>query len=187
VPPPTRPHTTDHDEVTMEPRELLADAFDRLHADVRRVAEGTDATTLVHRPDPGANSIAWLVWHATRIQDDHLAELAGHEQVWTADGWVERFGFDLPVEDTGFGHDASQVAAVRPEGPEPLVDYHAEVTARTRAYLDDLRADDLDRVIDEAYDPPVTVGIRLVSVMHDAMQHLGQAAYLRGMIERGKL
>lgn len=168
----------------MEPRELLSNAFDRLDADVRRVADGTDATMLAHRPDPKANSIAWLLWHTARTQDDHLADLAGREQLWTAEGWVERFGFDLPVEDTGFGHEASQVAAVRPEGPEPLAEYHAAVTARTRAYLDDLEADDLDRVIDEAYDPPVTVGVRLVSVVHDSMQHLGQAAYLRGMIER---
>lgn len=171
----------------MQPRELLSDAFDRLHADVRRVADGTDVTTLTHRPDPGANSIAWLLWHTTRIQDDHVAELAGREQAWTAAGWAERFGLDLPTEDTGFGHDASQVAAVRPDGPEPLVAYHAEVSARTRTYLDALEADDLDRVIDDAYDPPVTVGIRLVSVVHDGMQHLGQAAYLRGMIDRGTI
>ncbi len=168
----------------MEPFELLSDAFDRLDADVRRVADGTDAPMLAHRPDPEANSIAWLLWHTTRIQDDHLADLAGRDQLWTAEGWVERFGFDLPVEDTGFGHDASQVAAVRPDGPELLVEYHAEVTVRMRAYLDGLEADDLDRVIDESWDPPVTVGVRLVSVLHDGMQHLGQAAYLRGMFER---
>jgi hypothetical protein len=168
----------------MQPRELLSDAFDRLHADVQRVADGADATTLTHRPDPGANSIAWLLWHTTRIQDDHVSELAGREQAWTAAGWAERFDLDLPTEDTGFGHDPEQVAAVRPVGPEPLVAYHAEVTARTRAYLDTLEADELDRVIDEGYDPPVTVGVRLVSVVHDGMQHLGQAAYLRGMIQR---
>ncbi len=170
----------------MEPRDLLDDAFDRLNDDVRRIAEGTDATTLAHRPDPGANSIAWLLWHTTRVQDDHVAELAGHQQVWTATGWAERFGLDLPTEDTGFGHGPDQVAAVRPDGPEPLVAYHAEVTAHTKAYLERLDADELDRVIDDHFDPPVTVGVRLVSVVHDGMQHLGQAAYLRGMIERGR-
>jgi hypothetical protein len=168
----------------MEPRDLLIDAFDRLHADVERVADGTDATTLAHRPDPDANSLAWLLWHATRVQDDHVSELAGREQAWMQEGWAERFGLDLPVDDTGFGHDTKQVGLVRPEGPELLVGYHAEVARRTQAYLDGVHADELDRVIDDRYDPPVTVGARLISVLHDGMQHLGQAAYVRGMIER---
>jgi hypothetical protein len=168
----------------MEPRDLLIDAFDRLHADVQRVADGTDATTLAHRPDPDANSLAWLLWHATRVQDDHVAELAGREQAWTDDGWAERFGLDLPVDDTGFGHDTKQVGRVRPDGPELLVGYHAEVARRTQAYLEGVDADELGRVVDDRYDPPVTVGVRLVSVLHDGMQHLGQAAYVRGMIER---
>jgi hypothetical protein len=170
----------------MEPRELLTDAFERMQDDVSRVATGTDAAMLTHRPDPGANSIAWLLWHAARVQDDHVAELAAQEQAWTAEGWVERFGFELPTGDTGFGHGPEQVAAVHPDGPDPLVDYHAAVTSRTRAYLEGVDADELDRVIDERYDPPVTVGVRLTSVVHDGMQHLGQAAYVRGMIERAQ-
>ena len=169
----------------MEIRELLTDAFERVHADVRRVLDGLDAAGLAHRPDPDANSIAWLLWHATRIQDDHLAELAGREQLWTSEGWVERF--DLPFEpsDTGYGHDSSQVGAVQPTGPDLLVAYHDQVAYHTRTYLDGIDAVELDRIVDERYDPPVTVGVRLVSVVHDGMQHLGQAAFIRGMLERG--
>lgn len=168
----------------MEPRQLLIDAFERVRADVRRVAEGVDAEGLAHRPDPDANSIAWLLWHATRLQDDHVAELAGREQVWTAGGWAARFDLPFHPSDLGFGHSSDQVAAVAPEDPELLVAYHEEVARHTQAYLDQLGTEDLDRVVDDRYDPPVTVGVRLVSVTHDGMQHLGQAAYVRGMFER---
>lgn len=172
------------DEVAMDTNELLREAFERTRDDVRSVTTGLDAAGLTFRPDPDANSIAWLVWHATRVQDDHLAALADREQRWTASGWVERFGFGLPPADTGYGHDSGQVDLVRPEGTELLVDYHTEVHDETVRYLATIDAAALERIVDERYDPPVTVGVRLVSVLHDGMQHLGQAAYVRGLLER---
>ena len=54
--------------------------------------------------------------------------------------------------------------------------------ARTVAHLAGLSEADLDRVVDERWDPPVTLGVRLVSVISDDLQHAGQAAYLRGLV-----
>ena len=53
-----------------------------------------------------------------------------------------------------------------------------------RAYLADLTEADLDRVVDEGYDPPVTLGVRLISISDDGLQHVGQAAYVRGILAR---
>ena len=168
----------------MDQGELLADAFGRIRDGVRRVTKDLDGDALAYRPDPGANSIAWLVWHLTRVHDSHVAELAGHEQVWLADGWSDRFGLPLDEHDTGFGHDPDQVAAVRVGDPQLLVGYHDAVADRTFAYLDGIGTDELDRIIDRNWDPPVTAGVRLVSVLGDQWQHLGQAAYVRGLYER---
>lgn len=168
----------------METRHVLADGFARIRQGVHRVTEGLDAEALVYRPDPDANSIAWLVWHATRVQDDHVSEIAGREQAWTSDGWAERLGLPFPRRDTGYGHTTEQVAAVRVDGPELLVGYHDAVVQRTFEYLDTITAPELDRIVDRSWDPPVTVGVRLVSVLEDQMQHLGQASYVRGMFER---
>ncbi len=168
----------------METHELLADAFGRVREGVARVTRGLGADALAFRPDPDANSIGWLVWHLTRVHDDHIADLADQEQVWTAEGWVDRFGLPFETTDTGFGHSSDQVAAVRVEDPDLLVGYHEAVAERTLAYLERLDASELDRVIDTNWDPPVTVGVRLVSVIGDQMQHLGQAAYVRGLHER---
>lgn len=168
----------------VEISDVLTDAFQRIREGMRRVTEGLDAEALAYRPDPDANSIAWLVWHATRVHDDHVSEIAGRDQAWVTDGWAERLDLPFDLMDTGFGHTSEQVAAVRPDGPGMLVDYHEAVARRTFEYLETIDAAELDRIIDRRWDPPVSVGVRLVSVIDDQMQHLGQAGYVRGMLER---
>ena len=163
---------------------ILADAFGRIRELVIKSTEGLSAQHLAYRPEPGANSIAWLTWHLTRIQDDHVAEISGSEQAWMGEDWMGRFGLPFDPPATGYGHAPADVAQVQPQGPDLLIGYHEAVWGNTTAYLEAMDPADLDRVIDESYDPPVTVGVRLVSVISDNIQHAGQARYLRGMIER---
>lgn len=165
----------------MRSAELLRYAFDQVGATLRSAVEGLGPEDLTRRPAPGANTIGWLAWHLLRVQDDHVAEVAGHEQVWTAEGWAERFGLPFPVSATGYGFDEEQVAAVRLPSVDLLLGYADAVHARTAQFLDGLSDDDLDRVVDRSWDPPVTLGVRLVSVLSDDLQHIGQAAYLRGL------
>lgn len=168
----------------MNTAEILADAFGRVRESVHGAVRGLSADALNLRLDDDANSIAWLVWHLTRVQDDHVADVAGREQAWTADGWRDRFALDLPAGDTGYGHGSAQVAAVRVDDPELLIGYHDAVCERTLSYVRGLTDADLDRVVDEHWDPPVTLGVRLVSVIDDDMEHVGQAAFARGIAER---
>lgn len=168
----------------MHTRDVLADAYGRIRQTVHRAAEGLDADGLAFRPEPGANSIAWLVWHLTRIQDDHVAEIAGRDQAWIGDGWHDRLALPFDAPDTGFGHTAEQVSLVQPDSPDALLAYHDAVTEHTLADLATIEGGELDRVVDASYDPPTTVGVRLVSVLSDNLQHAGQARYLRGMLDR---
>jgi Protein of unknown function (DUF664) len=163
-------------------RSLLLDAFERVHEGVRGVTDGLSQAAVDFRPDPGANPIGWLVWHLSRVQDDHVAELAGVGQVWPR--WRERFA--LPFEDpdaTGYGMSADEVGQVHVSA-ELLLSYHDEVHQLTVGYLQDLTAGELERVVDERWDPPVTAAVRLLSVFEDAAMHLGQAGYVRGVHER---
>ncbi|RCK69960.1 DUF664 domain-containing protein [Desertihabitans brevis] len=162
--------------------DILRTAYDNIATAVEGAVEGLDAEQLATRPSPRANTIAWLVWHLTRVQDDHVAEVAGREQVWTADGWAARFGLPFDPAETGYGMGVDDVAAVRDVDAALLTGYHHAVHQATDAYLQTLGPDDLDRVVDESYDPPVTLGVRLVSVVTDDLQHAGQAAYLRGLL-----
>jgi uncharacterized damage-inducible protein DinB len=163
--------------------DLLADAFGRIHGLVHSVVDGLSTDELAARVDPEANSIAWLVWHLTRIQDDHVAGVAGTPQVWIADGWVNRFGLPFPATDHGYGHDAVQVGKVRVAG-ELLTAYHDAVHQRTLDFVRTITDADLRRIVDTSWDPPVTLGVRLVSVISDDLQHAGQAAFVRGLLAR---
>jgi uncharacterized damage-inducible protein DinB len=164
--------------------EVLTDVFGRVATDVHGAVEGLDEATLTHRVGDTANSIAWLVWHLTRVQDDHVAEVAGTEQAWTAEGWAERFALPFPPEATGYGQRSDEVAAVR-AGADLLLGYHDAVHERTLRYLDSLTEGDLDEVVDRRWNPPVTLGVRLISVADDDIQHAGQAAFVRGVVGRG--
>jgi hypothetical protein len=176
----------DRQDGRMDIPALLQEAFSRILPTVSRAVDGLSADQLAARPDPEANSIAWLVWHLTRIQDDHIAEVAGTEQVWTAGGWAGRF--HLPVDDaaTGYSHTSEDVAAVRVDPPDLLTGYLSAVTEATTGYLAGVSGADLDRVVDDRWDPPVTLGVRLVSVLNDDLQHAGQAAYVRGLVTRAE-
>ncbi len=168
----------------MTSAELLADAFGRIRGVVHQAVDNLTAEQLAFRVDPEANSIAWLVWHLTRIQDDHVAHVARTEQVWTSQGWVERFGLPFDPRDTGYGHRAQEVGAVQVGSGELLAGYHDAVHEQTTRYVRQLTDADLGRIVDRSWDPPVTLGVRLVSVIADDLQHAGQAAFVRGILLR---
>ncbi len=168
----------------MESREVLIDAYTRIQEVAHSAAEGLDAEGLAYRPDADANSIAWLVWHLARGQDSQVAPIAGLEQVWATGDWAERLGLDPVLSNTGYGYTSEQVAAVQPDGAEALLGYLDFVSDRTREYLQGVNASELDRIIDASYDPPVSVGVRLVSIISDNIQHAGQARYVRGIYDR---
>ena len=164
--------------------DVLRDAFERVHEDLPSVVAELSADELLWRPDPSANHVAWLLWHLTRVQDDHVANLAGTAQVWSAGGWADRFGLPYPDDAIGYGQSSDDVGAFRLEDPVLLTGYHAAAHELTLSALDGLDEASLARVVDPRWDPPVTAAVRLVSVVNDITQHLGQAAYLRGLLER---
>jgi len=163
---------------------ILTDAFDRMPALVTAVVRDLTPDQLTFRIDPGANTIAWLIWHLTRVQDDHIAEVMGAEQLWTAEGWAARCEFPFDVAATGYGQSPTEVGAVRVSDPALLIAYYDAVHARTIQYIAWLRESDLDRIVDTRWDPPVTLGARLVSVAADDLEHVGQAAFVRGVVLR---
>jgi Protein of unknown function (DUF664) len=164
--------------------ELLVDAFGRVRETVQQTVSGLGAEELNARLDPAANSIAWLVWHLARVQDDHVADAADLEQVWLRDGWVGRFALPLDPKAIGYGHTSEEVAAVHVEDPALLIDYYEAVHRQTVGYLRNLRDEDFDRIVDRSWNPAVSLGVRLISVVGDTMMHVGQAQYVRGILDR---
>jgi hypothetical protein len=165
-------------------REILRDSFNRLIEHVDALTEGLSDEVSFFRPvtvsGQQANSIAWLIWHSARIQDAQLADVAGVEQVWFRGGWVDRFALDLPRDAHGYGHTADEVGKVRAPG-NLLASYYHAVHRMTLEYVAGVTDEELARIVDENWNPPVTASVRLVSIIDDCAQHLGQAAYIRGI------
>ena len=168
----------------MDLTDVLHDLFGRVGEHVHEAVDGLGPADLTWLPADGANSIGWLVWHLTRVQDHHIAEILGTEQVWVTGEWAEHFGVAADPNNTGYGHSPGDVASIRPDSAEVLVDYYDAVAARTGELIDGLTSDALERIVDRRFDPPVSLGVRLVSVADDDLQHGGQACYVRGLLER---
>ncbi len=168
----------------MQTLDLVRDSFGRVHALIPAVLDGMGGDDLLWRPDAEANPIGWLIWHLTRIEDDRLAELSHLEQVWSSDGWYQRFGLPYVKTANGFRMTPTEVGLFNTRDTRFLNGYAAAVWHQTQAILGSLTEDDLDQVIDRRYTPPVTVGIRLASVLVETSQHVGQAGYVRGLRER---
>src|SRR5438874_1417349 len=154
----------------MDCKDLIIDALNRVEEDLKAALEGLNAEQLAFSPAEHANSIAWLAWHLTRVEDDHISELAGRPQAWIDQQWHARFDKPADPAETGFGYQAEQVASIKPEGPDLLIEYYAAVHKRTLDYLNTLTCADMDRIVYTRWDPPVTAGVRLVSVVNDCTQ-----------------
>ncbi len=166
---------------------LLADAFGRIRETVSDTVYGLSPAQLAFRISAEANPVSWLVWHLTRVQDDHVAAAFGMQQVWAADGWAARFGMPATSMEIGYGHSSQQVAGVTAavSSADLLADYHEATYEQTVKLVSGISDADLERVVDTSWRPPVTLGVRLVSVINDDLQHAGQAAFLRGILLRG--
>jgi hypothetical protein len=161
---------------------LLLDIYGRIPPLAREAVDGLDAEQLLEQPGGSANPIAWLIWHTARVQDAELAGLVGEHQLWEDGDWAAKFGLEPDPNNHGYGHSPDDVRSVRPEGPEALLAYLDAVSARTQEALRKLSPSDLDKVVDPNWDPPVTLGVRLISVADDCVQHIGQAGYARGLL-----
>ena len=168
----------------MEWQDLTADGYDQVLQVLEQTLVGLTEDDLNQQPHPDCNSMGWLSWHLTRVQDDHIADLMREDQLWIKDGWYTRFNRAPDRADIGWGHSSQDVAAFRSPDVETLLEYHRDVLERTKSYIATLSMADLDRELNEPwYQPLPTVGVRLVSVMSDALQHAGQVAYLRGLMK----
>ncbi len=166
----------------MSVSDLLVDGFGRVQEVVHQVLDGLTVEDLCFRADRQANSIGWLIWHLSRVQDDHIADAAGMDQVWL-EGWQQRAALPFAETEIGYGQDPAEVSKVRLPA-DFLSGYYDATHAQTISFVSGLRDADLAAVVDSRWDPPVTLGVRLISVISDDLQHAGQAAFIRGFVQR---
>jgi hypothetical protein len=164
--------------------DILIDSITRVKHTSALAVAGLTAAQLEARVDPEANTIAWLLWHIGRVQDAQVSDASGLAQIWLTDGWMDRFALPFEAGETGYAHSVEDVGRVRGVSAELLEDYVTAVCDRTITYLGTIDDSELGRIVDTRWNPPVTLAARLISVVSDDLQHAGQAAFIRGVIER---
>ena len=167
----------------MDWRDMMIDGYSRVLEGLEHALGGVDRAVLDRQPKPDCNTMGWLAWHTGRVQDAQIAALMGVEQLWLSEGWHAKFVRPADPRDTGFGNTPEQVAAFRSPEPQVFIDYLRACTNRTKSYLMSLTPADLGRELNEPqWQPLPTVGVRLVSILADDLQHIGQIGYLRGLL-----
>lgn len=165
--------------------DILTDMAGRPREAAEALRDSLTPAVLNAHPLGHPNSVAWLLWHAGREIDIQVAHLSGEDEVWTAQGFRERLALGDAGDGLGYGQSVDEARAIRTDDAAALLDYLDAATETLTGYLLGLSDADLDAVVDENWDPPVTRGVRLVSIIDDAAQHVGQAAYAAGMPELG--
>lgn len=169
----------------MEWPQFILDIFERIAQELEHTLDGLTTDDLNWQPVPGANSIGWLAWHLTRSHDRNMSEVMGKEQLWLSDGWYARFGRPPDPAETGVGYSVQQAAAFRAPDGQVIMAYHRAVLARIKDYIhNQLSEAEFDR---ETYSPTLHITLpvrrRLLGVINEGFQHLGQAAYVRGLLK----
>ena len=165
----------------MKATEVLTDIATRPIDAAEALRPKLDSTTLNAHPQGHDNSVAWLLWHSAREIDAQTAHLADAEQIWHTNGFDKRLDLGPAADSIGYGHTAEEARSIESDDADLLLAYLKESTDALVAYIRTLSDTDLDDVIDESWDPPVTRGVRIASIIDDAAQHIGQAAYVLGM------
>ena len=166
----------------MDFRDVVRSGLDEYLAALKKAVDGLTPAELRWQPSLQANHINWLVWHIGRVEDGWMNEyLRETDTLWASEGWADRF--NLPHERSGYGDTAEDIAAF-PEIPMPdLLAYLETVRQSTVALLGTLTEEDLPqtRTTPRTESPP-TVVWTLAHVLIENAQHVGQVAYIRGML-----
>ena len=169
----------------MEWQLLITDFFIRISQELERVLDGLTIDDLNQRPRSDCNSIGWLAWHLTRSYDRNLSELARKEQLWIKDDWYTRFDRAPDPTETGFSHSSEDATAFRSPDSKTILEYHHAVLGLAKQYVTNrLSETDLKRKVrSPTLKNVATVRGRLLGIISEGLQHVGQAAYVRGLLK----
>ncbi|MGE3536690.1 MAG: DinB family protein [Candidatus Tectimicrobiota bacterium] len=167
-------------------------AFEGLLTALERNWEMVDATLapldeaiMARRPTEQCNSIAWILWHMTRVVDTFIhTRLRAQAQLWIKDGWAGQFGMPADPDERGVGWTAAQVVNWSAPARSVQLGYYEALKQATRTYLRSLSDADLEvrRVIPPVPEPR-SVAAALGQMTWDNVAHGGQIAYLRGLFQ----
>ena len=131
---------------------------------------------------PNTNSIGFVIWHLSRIQDMNTSRQMGKKQAWESEGWAEKFGKD-PTDLKATGFTSEEAAGFDPVSAQLLREYYECVRGYTEKYVSGLTPEVLDTPIENPPPGrPYNLGTSIALALGDSIQHFGQIGILMGVI-----
>ena len=160
--------------------EFYLETVGRADVTLKRAMEGlTDAELRQQVAGPQSNPIGWLVWHLTRTRDSIVANFSGTKTLWETE-WAAKLGMDANPPQ----YKPEDVHTFDPKSVDLLMGFFGAVEKHTADIVGKLNDADLERMVQPMVQgrPPASVAARLGVILNDNIQHIGQVAYLRGML-----
>jgi hypothetical protein len=166
----------------MELHEMLAVGYSGILRTLDYTLKGLTKEDINWQPKPDCNSIGWMVWHPIRFQDMQISEFMGEEQLWIKDGWYKKWGRKADPKESGGGMTPEDLTKFKSPGAATVLAYAKAVVERSQKYFPTLKKADLDKILKGGpHKPYPTVGMMLMIILSDSLQHAGQAGYVRGL------
>lgn len=159
-------------------RKVVFSALEEYSGDLWKKVDGLTKEEIRWQPSLGSNDIQWNVWHMIRVEDTWVNKrLKSEEEIWITNGWYKRFG--MKTTDHGARQSTDEVRSIPTLKMEELKEYFLEVRKSTLEFVQQMDQNQLEKV----YTENGKTGAWIIGhLLVEESQHLGQIAYIRGII-----
>ena len=163
----------------MDAKEFALEALERARAVTMIAIDGLTPEHFHWRPNPTANSIAFLLWHISRVEDRFTSDLRNMEEIWLTEEWHKKFA--VAISENGIGWGPEQIQDFRP-AIELVVSYLQRVRNISLETISRLNISQFKEQLTPSR-PDFTVANTLQTIVYHENHHQGAIGYIRGLIE----
>lgn len=168
----------------MDVRDFALQSLNESQTALMQAVDSLSQEELMRQPQPGANHIAFILWHMVRAEDWFFHYLFQRvPQVWESEQWHEKLNLPDDPRVTGFGYTEEQVASFPSIQLRDLIAYSEAVRARTVDYLRSVNPARFDEIAKSRLFGEVSIGNLIGHLLIELAQHVGQIAYIREMVK----
>ncbi|MFC1994682.1 DinB family protein [Chloroflexota bacterium] len=164
----------------MDTKELILASLEQSKGYLSKALDGLTQEEAAWSPRAECNSIAFISWHIARVEDFFVNRaLQRKDELYESEGWQEKLG--TPPKEVGYQYTVGQLCAWPVPQLEVLRAYADSVREKTLAFLKHLAPARLSEVPRPDRSPD-SIGVTLGRISTEIALHVGQIAYLRGML-----
>lgn len=165
-------------------KESIISAVQEYYEALKNALNGLDKYELSWKPSIESNNIIFLVWHMSLIEDNLINKVLGKkERIWISQDYFKKY--PSLKNETGYGFNITQLQEFPIMDIDWIMHYFDKVRNTTNNMIESLTNEDLSN--DFLFGSNKVIKVKgfwvLGRLIVEESQHLGQIAYIRGMIK----